>query len=86
LTIHDVVKTALKHKIIMKKEKNLIEKTLDFLGTISIIVFFISLILKIWMNSDVQWILNRMWLTSLVVFAFIFVFYGFVLYKPKDNE
>ena len=70
----------------MKKEKKLIEKTLDFLGTISIIVFFISWILKIWMNSDVQWILNRMWLTSLVVFAFIFVFYGFVLYKPKDNE
>ena len=70
----------------MKKQKTQIEKTLDFLGTISIIVFFSSIILKIWTEEDIQWILNRFWLTSLLVFIFILVFYGFVIHEPKDND
>jgi len=71
---------------IMKKQKTQIEKTLDLLGTASIIVFFSSIILKIWTEEDVQWILNRLWLTSLLVFIFILFIYGFVIYESKDED
>jgi len=70
----------------MKKQKTQIEKTLDLLGTASIIVFFSSIILKIWTEEDVQWILNRLWLTSLLVFIFILFIYGFVIYESKDED
>lgn len=70
----------------MKKQKTQVEKTLDLLGTASIIVFFSSIILKIWTEDDVQWILNRLWLTSLLIFIFILVFYGFVIHEHKDKD
>ena len=70
----------------MKKQKTQVEKTLDLLGTASIIVFFSSIILKIWTEDDIQWILNRLWLTSLLIFIFILVFYGFVIHKPDDKD
>lgn len=62
------------------------EKFLDFLGTICIIVFFGSLILKIWLPEDIQYFLNRLWLTALVTFFFIIIFYGFVYYKSSSND
>ena len=70
----------------MKKQKTQVEKTLDLLGTASIIVFFSSIILKIWTEDDIQWILNRLWLTSLLIFIFILVFYGFVIHEPDDKD
>ena len=68
------------------KEKTTIEKFLDFLGAISIIVFFSSLILKVWLPDDIQYLLNRLWLTALLVFLFIFIFYGFFCYKSFSDE
>ena len=68
------------------KQKTQVEKTLDLIGTASIIVFFSSIILKIWTEDDIQWILNRLWLTSLLIFIFILVFYGFVIHKPEDKD
>ena len=70
----------------MKKQKTQFEKTLDLLATASLIVFFSSIILKIWTEDDVQWILNRLWLTSLLIFIFILVFYGFVIHEPDDKD
>lgn len=70
----------------MKKQKTQVEKTLDLIGTASIIVFFSSIILKIWTEDDIQWILNRLWLTSLLIFIFILVFYGFVIHEPEDKD
>ena len=68
------------------KQKTQVEKTLDLIGTASIIVFFSSIILKIWAEDDIQWILNRLWLTSLLIFIFILVFYGFVIHEPEDKD
>ena len=59
---------------------------LDFLGAICIIVFFGSLILKIWLPDEVQYLLNRLWLTALLTFLFIIIFYGFICYKPPDAD
>ena len=68
------------------KQKTQVEKTLDLIGTASIIVFFSSIILKIWTEDNIQWILNRLWLTSLLIFIFILVFYGFVIHEPEDKD
>ena len=68
------------------KQKTQVEKTLDLIATASIIVFFLSIILKIWTEDDIQWILNRLWLTSLLIFIFILVFYGFVIHEPEDKD
>lgn len=73
-------------KIYKDKIKTPWEKILDFLGTICIIVFFCSLILKIWLSDDIQYFLNRLWLTSLIAFFFIIVFYGFVCYKSSSDD
>ncbi len=69
-----------------QKEKTPIEKFLDFLGAICIIVFFGSLILKIWLPDDIQYLLNRLWLTALLTFFFIIIFYGFALYKSPSER
>lgn len=70
------------------KPKTGLEIFLDFLGAICIMVFFGSLILKIWLPDEVQYLLNRLWLTSLIAFFFIFiiVFYGFVCYKSSSDD
>ena len=70
----------------MCKQKTILEKSLDFLGNICIIVFFGSLILKIWLDDDVQYLLNRLWLTSLLTLFFIVIFYGFSMHKSSSND
>jgi hypothetical protein len=64
--------------------KKIIEKTMDILGAICIIVFFSSIILKIWSEDDIKWILDRLWKTSLLLFIFIFVIYGFFIYEKEE--
>ncbi len=78
---HNTEKETQKEKL-----KTPIEKFLDFLGAICIIVFFGSIILKIWLPDDVQYLLNRLWLTALLTFFFIIIFYGFVCYKSFSDE
>lgn len=64
--------------------KKIIEKTMDILGAICIIVFFSSIILKIWSEDDIQWILDRFYKTSLTIFIFIIVIYGFFIYEKEE--
>ncbi|WP_324069843.1 MAG: hypothetical protein RSE15_04885 [Flavobacterium sp.] len=64
--------------------KKIIEKTIDILGAICIIVFFLSIILKIWSEDDIQWILDRFYKTSLTIFILIIVIYGFFIYEKDE--
>jgi hypothetical protein len=67
------------------KEKTFFEKLLDLLGQTSATLFFIFIFLKIWINEEYQWILNRLWLSCLVIFIACIVLYGLFCYKG-DNK
>lgn len=84
--IHYPHNSEIENKKEKYKQKTPIEKFLDFLGAICIIVFFGSLILKIWLSDEIQYLLNRLWLTALLTFFFIIIFYGFVCYKSFSDE
>ena len=65
--------------------KEIAIKILDIIGGISIVVFFFSLILKLWIKEEYQEILSKIIYTSFLAFAFVFIFYGFVFYEGDEK-
>jgi len=70
----------------MKSKKGLTEQTLDAIAAICIVVFFSALILKIWLIDEIQYLLNRCWATSLLIFIFLIVLHTFLFYEPKKKK
>ena len=69
----------------LKNKKTLTDKFYDSVAIMCIIVFFGSIILKIWLPDEVQYILNRLWLTSLTTFFFIYIIYAFTMQKFSND-
>ena len=70
----------------MKKQKTFLEQLFDFLGKSSATIFFITIFLKVWTENENQWILNRIWLSSLIVFFASFILFGLCCYKSREAE
>ena len=70
----------------MKEQKTILEKLFDLLGNSSALIFFLSLLLKVWVEDEYQWILNRICLSALIVFFASLILYGLICYESdKDN-
>jgi uncharacterized membrane protein YqjE len=69
-----------------EKETTYFESLLNLLALISILSFFITIILKIWINEDYQWILNRILLTSIVLLIGSVSVYGLWFYESNKAE
>ena len=68
------------------KQKTFLEKLFDFTGQTSATFFFFFLFLKIWVDDEYQWILNRLWLSCLVIFIASLVLYGLFCYKADETD
>ena len=70
----------------IEKQKSGLEKFLNFIATMSILSFFLSLLAKVWTPEECQWILNRIWLSSIIVLLLSIVLYGLCCYKPEHER
>jgi hypothetical protein len=72
----------------MKKQetKTPLEKLFDFLGKSSAVIFFITILLKVWTDDENQWILNRIWLSALIVFFASIILFGLCCYKSREAD
>lgn len=69
-----------------KETKPFFEQLFDFLGKSSAVIFFITILLKVWTDDENQWILNRIWLSSLIVFFASIILFGLCYYKSREAE
>lgn len=69
----------------MEKQKTSLEKIFDFLVKLSASLFFISIFLKVWIADEHQWILNRIWVSSLIIFLGSLFMFGLCCYKSDNN-
>jgi predicted neutral ceramidase superfamily lipid hydrolase len=70
----------------MKEQKTFLEKIFDFLGKSSATVFFFTILLKVWTDDENQWILNRIWLSALIVFFASIILSVLCCYKSREAE
>lgn len=69
-----------------KKQKTSLELLLDFLGKMSATTFFIAILMKVWTEEDIQWILNRIWLSALIIFFASFFLFGLCYYDSEKEK
>ena len=69
----------------MNRKKSTSEIILDFIAGMSILAFFMSLILKVWTPDEIQWVFNRICVTSLLLFVLAFVVYGWWFRRDDDS-
>jgi hypothetical protein len=61
-------------------------RVLDNICAISMMVFFVSLFLKVWADESEQWFINNMIISSVISFAGSLIIYGFYYYESEDDK
>ena len=62
------------------------KNNIRYIGGLSVIGFFILLLMKVWLSEEYQNLLNKMIISTVIVFIGCSLFYDALLYSEKNNN